>query len=136
MALRKIAVTILGWALVLLGLAAIILPGPGLLLLLLGLIVLSQEYEWASRRVEPVKLRAFDVARQGVSSYPRILLSTLGACCLLAAGIGWGVNPSIPTIGPVGPNLPAGGWVTGASLIGSSVIAFGLLAYSIRRFRP
>ena len=77
MAFRKTGVTVLGWVLVLLGLAALILPGPGLLLLLLGLVVLSQEYEWAERRVEPVKNKAFDVARQGVSTYPRIVLSAL-----------------------------------------------------------
>ena len=47
--------TILGWVLVLVGVAALVLPGPGLLLLLAGLVVLSQEYEWAERRVEPVK---------------------------------------------------------------------------------
>ena len=75
MRLRKTGITILGWILLLLGVAALILPGPGLLLLLLGLVVLSQEYEWAERRVEPVKEKAFDVARQGVSTYPRILLA-------------------------------------------------------------
>ena len=60
MRLRKTGVTVLGWILVLLGLAALVLPGPGLLLLLAGLIVLSQEYDWAERRVEPLKEKAFD----------------------------------------------------------------------------
>jgi uncharacterized protein (TIGR02611 family) len=136
MRLRKTGITILGWILVLLGLAAIILPGPGLLLLLLGLVVLSQEYEWAERRVEPVKEKAFDVAAQGVSTYPRILMSGLAACAVVAAGILWGLDPPIPTAGPVGPNLPFGGWATGSSIIVSGVIAMALLVYSIKRFRP
>lgn len=136
MPLRKAAVFILGWTLVLGGIAALILPGPGLLLLLLGLVVLSQEYEWAERRVDPVKDKAFEVARQGVSTYPRIALSALGALALMAIGVVWGLDPTIPEIGPIGPNLPVGGWATGSSIILSGVIALGLLVYSIKRFRP
>jgi uncharacterized protein (TIGR02611 family) len=134
--LRRTAITIAGWVLVLLGLAALILPGPGLLLLLLGLVVLSQEYDWAERRVEPVKEKAFDVARQGVSTYPRIVMSALGALAVVAAGIFWGVDPPIPSAGPIGPDLPFGGWATGSSIIISGVIAMALLVYSIKRFRP
>jgi hypothetical protein len=133
---RRTAITILGWILVLLGLAALVLPGPGLLLLLAGLVVLSQEYEWAERRVEPVKEKAFDVARQGVSTYPRIVLSGLSATALVAAGVFWGLDPPVPSAGPLGPDLPFGGWATGSSIIASGLIAMGLLVYSIRRFRP
>lgn len=136
MPLRKTAITILGWLLVLAGLAALVLPGPGLLLLLLGLVVLSQEYDWAERRVEPVKDKAFTVAREGVSTFPRILLSALGALAVLAVGVVWVLDPSVPTLGPIGPQLPFGGWATGSTIIGSGVIALGLLVYSIKRFRP
>lgn len=135
MPLRKAAVTILGWLLVLAGVAALILPGPGLLLVLLGLVVLSQEYTWAERRVEPVKEKAFDVARQGVSSYPRIMMSALGACAVVAAGVVWFIDPTIPTVGPLGPDLPFGGSATGSTIIASGVIAAALLVYSIKRFR-
>jgi uncharacterized protein (TIGR02611 family) len=134
--LRRTGITVVGWILVLLGLAALVLPGPGLLLLLLGLVVLSQEYDWAERRVEPVKEKAFDVARQGVSTYPRILLSALGALAVVGAGIFWGIDPPIPTAGPLGPHLPFGGWATGSSIIISGMIAMALLVYSIKRFRP
>lgn len=136
MRLRRYGITIVGWLLVLLGVAALVLPGPGLLLLLLGLVVLSQEYDWAERRVDPVKEKAFDVARQGVSTVPRIILSALGACAVVAVGVAWGMDPDIPTIGPVGPKLPVGGWATGSSIILSGLIALGLLIYSIKRFRP
>ncbi|MEJ7630015.1 MAG: PGPGW domain-containing protein [Nocardioidaceae bacterium] len=136
MAFRKTGVTILGWILVLLGLLALVLPGPGLLLLLLGLVVLSQEYDWAERRVDPVKDKAFEVARQGVSSYPRIVMSALGACAVIAVGVIWCIDPPIPTAGPIGPDLPFGGWPTGSSIIASGLIALVLLVYSIKRFRP
>lgn len=134
MVVRKTGVTILGWVLVVVGTAALVLPGPGLLLLLAGLVVLSQEYEWAERRVEPVKEKAFDVAQAGVSSYPRIVFSALGALAIMAAGVIWWVSPEIPEIGPIGPELPFGGWATGSSLILSSLIALGLLGYSARRW--
>lgn len=134
MVVRKTGVTILGWVLVVVGIAALVLPGPGLLLLLAGLVVLSQEYEWAERRVEPVKEKAFDVAQAGVSSYPRIVFSALGALAIMAAGVIWWVSPEIPEIGPIGPELPFGGWATGSSLILSSLIALGLLGYSVRRW--
>jgi hypothetical protein len=131
---RKTTITVLGWVLVIVGIAALVLPGPGLLLLLSGLVVLSQEYEWAERRIEPVKAKAFDVAQAGVASYPRILLSTLGALGLVAAGVVWWADPEVQEIGPVGPELPFGGWPTGSTLILSGLIALGLLAYSVRRW--
>jgi uncharacterized protein (TIGR02611 family) len=132
---RKTLVTVLGWVLVLAGIAALILPGPGLLLLLAGLVVLSQEYEWAERRVEPVKKKAFEVARSGVSTLPRIAMSAVGALAVVGVGVVWILDPQIPEVGPVGPELPLGGWATGSSIALSGVVAVGLLVYSIRRFR-
>ncbi len=133
--MRKTLVTIGGWILVLVGVAALFLPGPGLLLLLAGLVVLSQEYDWAAQRVEPVKKKAFEVARSGVTTYPRIVLSALGALVLMAIGVVWWLDPEIPEIGPIGPALPFGGWPTGTTLILSGLVALGLLVYSIRRWR-
>ena len=133
--LRAAAVTVAGWVLVVAGVAALILPGPGLLLLLAGLILLSQRYEWAASRVEPVKEKAFGMAKAGVASVPRILLSATGAAALIAVGIIWWIDPRIPEIGPIGPDLPLGGWTTGISVIVSGVVAAALLLYSIRRWR-
>lgn len=133
--LRTVSITVAGWVLVVAGVAALILPGPGLLLLLAGLVVLSQRYDWAARRVEPVKAKAFGVAKAGVASIPRILMSSTGAAALIAVGILWWVDPRIPRIGPIGPDLPLGGWTTGLSVILSGVVAAALLVYSIRRWR-
>jgi Putative transmembrane protein (PGPGW) len=133
--IRKTAITIFGWVLTLAGLAALVLPGPGLLLMVVGLVVLSQEYDWAERRLEPVKARAFAVAAGGVASWPRVLGSGLAAMCLIAVGVVWGLDPTIPEFWIVGPRLPFGGWATASTLLLSGVIAIGLLLYSIRRFR-
>ena len=133
--LHKASVTVVGWLLVIAGIVALVLPGPGLLLLLAGLVVLSQHYEWAERRVEPVKAKAFDLAKVGVASIPRILLSASGVAALIAVGIFWWVDPRIPEIGPIGPDLPLGGWTTGISIVVSGLVAATLLVYSIRRWR-
>lgn len=146
MAFRKAGVLVLGWLLVVLGIIAMPLPGPGLLILLAGLIVLSQEYEWAERRVEPVKKKALDAAKASVSSYPKILFSALVACTIIAFGLFLGINPEIPHLGTipqlgpvgpveVGPSVPFGGWATGSSIAFSGLIALGILIYSIVRFR-
>jgi uncharacterized BrkB/YihY/UPF0761 family membrane protein len=133
--LRKTAITILGWVLTLAGLAALVLPGPGLLLLVVGLVVLSQEYDWAERRLEPVKARAFAVAAAGVSNWMRVVGSGLAALCVIAVGVVWALDPAIPEIWIVGPRLPFAGWATASTFVLSGLIALVLLAYSIRRFR-
>jgi uncharacterized protein (TIGR02611 family) len=46
---KRIAVTVLGAVLLLLGLVMIVTPGPGIVLLIAGLAVLASEYVWAQR---------------------------------------------------------------------------------------
>jgi uncharacterized protein (TIGR02611 family) len=133
--LRKTGVTVLGWSLLVVGVAALALPGPGLLLLLAGMVILSQEYDWAERRVEPIKMKAFEVAASGVRTWPRILGSTLGGLCVIAAGIFWWLDPDIPEIWIIGPELPLGGWATGSGIVLSGLVAVALVVYSVRRFR-
>ncbi len=63
---RRVAVTVLGLALVLAGLAGIVLPLlPGPLLILAGLAVLATEYVWAKRALEMARRRATQ-ARDGI----------------------------------------------------------------------
>ncbi|MDQ1636646.1 MAG: hypothetical protein QOJ32_3455 [Frankiaceae bacterium] len=133
--MRSIGRTVGGWILVVLGAAALVLPGPGLLLLLAGLVMLSREYEWAERRVEPVRQKAHEVARSSVSSIPRILASALASLAIVAVGIVWWLDPEIPEIGPVGPDLPLGGWSAGSGIVISGLAALGLVVFSVRRFR-
>src|SRR5690606_27906994 len=54
-ATKRLLLETLGWVLIVAGLAALVLPGPGLLLLFAGLAVLSQQYDWAERRMHPVR---------------------------------------------------------------------------------
>jgi UPF0716 family protein affecting phage T7 exclusion len=50
-AARKTFVTILGFALLIGGCLLLVLPGPGLVVIILGLVVLSWEYEWAKHHL-------------------------------------------------------------------------------------
>ena len=133
---RRIAIEVAGWGLVLIGIAAIFLPGPGLLSLFAGLAILSQQYEWAERRVRPVEVMALKSAAQSVQTWPRILASVAGALALAAVGVVWGIGLDVPSWWPIADRwwLP-GGWGTGATLIGSSLIALATIVYSFRRFR-
>lgn len=133
--LKKIAVVLGGGALVLVGVAALVLPGPGLLLILVGLVVLSTEFEWAEKRVDWVRDSALTAAAEGVQTWPRVALSTLSALFVIAVGVVWGLAPRIPRLWIFGPELPLAGWGTGGAIIAGGILALGLLVYSVKRFR-
>jgi hypothetical protein len=134
-AAKRIVLETLGWALLLLGIAAIFLPGPGLLGIFGGLALLSQRYEWAERRVEPVRLRALRGAAEGVETWPRIIASVVGVGVLVAFGVVWILGPPAPGWWPLAESwwLPGGIW-TGVTQIASGAIALALIVYSYRRF--
>ena len=55
---QRIAVTIAGFAVLLAGVALLVLPGPGWLLIFVGLGILSTEYMWAKRLLDTAKRKA------------------------------------------------------------------------------
>lgn len=61
---RRIAVTVAGAVVVAAGLVMLVLPGPGLVVIVLGLAVLATEYVWAARALE----HARTAARKGGSA--------------------------------------------------------------------
>ena len=133
---KSILLQAVGWLLVLVGLAALILPGPGVLAIFAGMAVLATQYEWAERRIALVEKAAAQGAESSVKTLPRIFLSASGAFWLVSLGIYWGSGSAAPSWWPVAEKWwLVGGWGTGASLIASGVIALGLLIYSYQRFR-
>lgn len=125
-----------GWILVIVGLAAMVLPGPGLLALFAGMAILATQYEWAERRLAPVKKAALSGAADSVKSWPRILLSMVGVSLLTGLGVYWAIGAAAPSWWPLGDTWwLMGGWGTGATLISSGIIAFAMLAYSYLNFR-
>ncbi len=63
-ALRVTGVTFVGGLLVVLGIILLPLPGPGTLVVLMGLGVLGTEYAWARRAVDAIKKGAHLVHRR------------------------------------------------------------------------
>ena len=122
----KRAAALVGGGLVLVvGIVLLVLPGPGLLLILAGLLILSNQFPAVEKYVDPVQDRAMKAAEESVSSPLRIAVSVLAGLALIAAGVVWWINPG----------LPLGGWPTGSSLILSGLILLALLGYSYRRVR-
>jgi uncharacterized protein (TIGR02611 family) len=61
---KRIAVSIIGFTLVALGLVLLVLPGPGLLVVAAGFAVLATEYAWARRALDETKRRTSRAARR------------------------------------------------------------------------
>ncbi len=121
--LARAVYLVVGGVLLLAGIALLVLPGPGLLLVLGGLLVLGHGFPAAQRFVDPVRRRALAAADESVSSPLRIAFSVATGLVLIAAGVVWGLNPG----------LPLGGWATGSSLVFSGVVLLALLVFSARR---
>jgi uncharacterized protein (TIGR02611 family) len=135
-ALKRVVLETLGWVLVVGGIAALILPGPGLLMLFGGLAILSQQYEWAERRMRPVEVRAKRTAAESVQSPWKIAVSVLGATWITATGALWVWRPDVPGWWPLDDRWwLAGGVPTGITLVLSGIIAFALIVYSYRAYR-
>lgn len=135
LAAKRLALETLGWTVLALGILALFLPGPGLLLTLAGLLLLSTQYPWARRLLEPVRVRAWQAAVEGTQSWLRIALSVLAALCVAAVGVIWLVSPPEPSWWPLHEVLwLLGGPAVGVTMVVSSLIGLGLLAFSVHRF--
>jgi hypothetical protein len=135
-ALRRTVLEVVGWSLVVVGIALLVLPGPGLLTVFAGILVLSRQYDWARRQLLPIKVRAFAAAREGVRTWPRILSSAFAGLWVMGSGFLFIYPPAVPGWFPLDEQwwFP-GGVVAGVSIVVSGVVGLGLLLYSIRRFR-
>lgn len=134
-AAKRLLLETVGWILLVAGVLALFLPGPGLLLTFSGLAVLSTQYLWARRLTEPVRVRAWLAAVEGVENPLRITLSALAALSIGAVGALWVWSPPAPRWWMLDDRWwlfggPAVGW----TLIASSVVGLGLLGFSVRRF--
>jgi hypothetical protein len=122
---KRLTVLVSGGLLVLIGIVLLVLPGPGLILVLAGLLVLSSEFPAVDKYIDPIQHKAMEAMEQSVSSPLRLAGSILVGAALIAAGVLWGLVKT----------LPMGGWPTGSSLILSGLVVWGLLVYSYWRVR-
>lgn len=121
--LRRFAVTIAGVALLALGAALMVLPGPGILVIVAGLAVLATEYAWARRLLVRAKGEAEKAQHASVASPLRLAgtvlfglaLGGLGLAMLLARDV------ELPLWNPVTGGVMV---ATGAILLGTTGAAY------------
>lgn len=85
--LKRFAVTIVGVALLALGVVMMVLPGPGILGLVAGLAVLATEYAWARRLLTRAKKGAVKAQEAAVASPLRTAGSVVVGLGMVAVGV-------------------------------------------------
>ena len=61
---KRVAVTTVGATILVAGIALLALPGPGLLVIVLGLAILASEYVWARRALDLAKRKAGEARKK------------------------------------------------------------------------
>ncbi|HLG91122.1 MAG TPA: PGPGW domain-containing protein [Candidatus Saccharimonadales bacterium] len=61
---RKIAIAAIGFPVMAVGVALLVLPGPGLLVIAAGLAILSLEFEFADRHLKSVRRRLEELPKK------------------------------------------------------------------------
>jgi cation:H+ antiporter len=124
-AARRGVVTVAGVAIVGVGAVLLVAPGPGLIVIALGLLILGTEYQWARRHGRRT-LRAAQQAADRAAARPTVLAGTATfATGLVVLGI----------VLALVRGLPGSGIASGMSLVASGAAILGTLAYSLRTRR-
>lgn len=119
--LRRLAISVVGLIVLLVGVVMLIAPGPGFLVIALGLLILSVEYEWARRHLHRAKSHARTLADKAAANRLSTAISTLFALGIIGLG---GVLALTEL-------LPASGVATGVSVAFGGVIALSTIVYSV-----
>lgn len=61
---RKIGIAAVGFPVVAAGIALLVLPGPGLLVIAAGLAILSLEFEWADRYLKRIRKKLEELPKK------------------------------------------------------------------------
>jgi uncharacterized protein (TIGR02611 family) len=98
--LYRLVFAIVGFTVLAAGLAMLVLPGPGLLVIVIGLTILALEFAWAERMLERAidRMERARLATKDASRWQKIfgglaIAAALGA--VIAAGVYWNV-PFLP----------------------------------------
>lgn len=107
----RVAVTVIGFAIILVGLLLLALPGPGWLVVFLGLAVLSTEYEWSRRLLAyaRAKVKAWTEWLRHQSVVVRALVGLVCLLLVLAflyAALWWYGTTWLPDWVPLVHDLP------------------------------
>ncbi|MFP5336516.1 MAG: PGPGW domain-containing protein [Actinomycetes bacterium] len=127
--LKRFVMTIVGFGLLGLGALMVVLPGPGLLFVVAGLVVLATEYVWARRLLVHAKKQARRVQDAAVASRLRTassasfagVLGGLGLFMVIFEEVSWPFFQSLldRVWGPVSGSLLM---LTGVALLTTTVV--------------
>lgn len=132
---KRSVVTVVGVLIVAGGLALMVLPGPGILLVVVGLAVLATEYAWARHLLGTAKEKALEAQEQAVASPWRTRATVLFALGMVATGVAMIVVDDVPW--PAWDGLLDTFWqpLTGGIVIVTSVILLTTTALAVRDAR-
>ena len=122
---RRAVVTVAGVVLLAVGVVLLVAPGPGLIVIALGLLVLGTEYEWAKRRATSTLHRAQIAADQAAARPAALAGTTAFALGLIVLGV------LLATV----DSLPGSGLSSGISLMVSGAVTMATLVWAFRRRR-
>ena len=80
-------VAALGFTVVGAGLALLVLPGPGVIVIIVGLAILATEFAWAERALDKTLGKASQAAGSVTGNLAGRVLLALSGCALIAAGV-------------------------------------------------
>jgi hypothetical protein len=75
---KRIAVSVVGGLFVLAGLAMLVLPGPGIIVVVIGFAILGTEYAWAAAALERTRQMAESAGRTAKDAAGRVGRSVTG----------------------------------------------------------
>ena len=132
---RRSIVTIVGLLIVAGGIALMVLPGPGILLVVVGLAVLATEYAWARDLLGTAKEKAVKAQEEAVASPWRTGATVLFAVGMVAVGVAMLLVEDVRW--PVYDGLLDSFWrpLTGGIVIVTSVILLTTTALAVRDAR-
>src|SRR5438309_9402566 len=84
---RRGVVTVVGVAVVALGVALLVRPGPGFLVIAAGFAVLATEYEWARHALDRTKDRALQAAEQATRHWWSSAITITTGVGMFALGV-------------------------------------------------
>ena len=97
---RRLMVFILGVAVLLAGLAMLVMPGPGVLVIILGLIILATEFAWAERLLDRTTATAAGAASKVSSNNKgRAALGLSGVAMIVGGTVGAVLSPDFIVVG-------------------------------------
>lgn len=122
---RRVLVTAVGAVVLGTGFVLLAAPGPGFLVIALGLLILGTEYEWARRHAEAARRKAADLADKAAANRVSASFTVLFALGAMGAGIVWGLVET----------LPGSSWWTGGSLVVSGLVILATIVASLWQAR-